>query len=811
MTEPRYFALPVDAALPELCRCLAEQGGAVLEAPPGAGKSTRVPLVLLDAPWRGDSRILVLEPRRVAARAVAGFMAHQLGEPVGRTVGYRTRLDTRVSAATRIEVVTEGVLTRMLSNDPALEGYAAVLFDEFHERSLQADLGLALVQEVRQALREDLRLLVMSATLDVGPLAEGLSLPRVRSEGRMFPVDVSHAPPGRDQDVWDHCARQVEALAGEGTVLVFLPGVGEIERLRERLSVSILVQVLHGRLAGDAQAAVLAAPAGPRVVLATNVAETSVTIEGVTVVVDAGLERRPSYDPRRHRSRLVTRRISQANADQRAGRAGRLGPGRCVRLWAREEVLARHIEPEIQQTGLESLVLDLARWGCRDPNQLFWLDPPPAGPWRAAVQRLRALGALDGEDAITDLGRRLNDLPLAPELAALVVRGRDAGLAASAARVAVLLSERMPGLDRQVDLAERLRRFAARPGDWPLLARALSRLNGDREDRAAPDGALGPLLADTFPDRIARRRDGEEDRYLLADGSGARLPPGSPLAGREWLVVLDTDGRPRDAVIRLAWTLGPPEVPALLARHAEWRDQVAWDDKAQKVRAERRYAVGAITVESQPLPSPSPAQVEQGLLDGVRQQGLRVLPWTEAARQWRARAAWLHRFEPERWPAMDNDTLLADLDTWLLPFLAGRRALRDLKSLPLLDALTLRLAPGQAGELPRRLPERVTVASGRAVTINYEAEGGPRLAVKLQECFGMESLPALAEGRLLLTAELLTPAGRPAAITADLAGFWRNRYGEVRKELRGRYPKHPWPEDPLAASATGRTKARSGR
>jgi len=420
------------------------------------------------------------------------------------------------------------------------------------------------------------------------------------------------------------------------------------------------------------------------------------------------------------------------------------------------------------------------------------------------------LGALDGQDAITDLGRRLNDLPLAPELAALVVRGRDAGLAASAARVAVLLSERMPGLDRQVDLAERLRRFTARPGDWPLLQRALSRLNGDRKDGSAPDGALGPLLADTFPDRIARRRDGEEDRYLLADGSGARLPPGSPLAGREWLVVLDTDGRPRDAVIRLAWALGPPEVPALLARHAEWRDQVAWDDKLQKVRAERRYGVGAITVESQPLPSPSPAQVEQGLLDGVRQQGLRVLPWTEATRQWRARAGWLHRLEPEHWPAMDDDTLLADLETWLLPFLAGRRALRDLKTLPLLDALKLRLGPGQAGELTRRLPERVTVASGRAVTINYEAEGGPRLAVKLQECFGMESLPALAEGRLPLTAELLTPAGRPAAITADLAGFWRNGYGQVRKELRGRYPKHPWPEDPLAAPATGRTKARGG-
>jgi len=808
MTEPRYFALPVDAVLPELCRCLAEQGGAVLEAPPGAGKSTRVPLVLLDATWRGDGRILVLEPRRVAARAVAGFMARQLNEPVGRTVGYRTRLDTRVSAATRIEVVTEGVLTRMLSNDPALEGYAAVLFDEFHERSLQADLGLALVQEVRQALRDDLRLLVMSATLDVGPLAEGLSLPMVRSEGRAFPVAVSHLAPARDQDWLTHCARQIETAAGEGTVLVFLPGVGEIERLRGRLSLTIPVQVLHGRLGADAQAAVLEAPAGPRVVLATNVAETSVTIEGVTVVVDSGLARRPDYDPRHHRSRLVTRRISQASADQRAGRAGRLGPGRCVRLWAREEVLARHIEPEIRQTGLESLVLDLARWGCRDPAQLFWLDPPAAGPWQAARQRLLTIGALDQQGAITDLGRRLSDLPLAPELAALVIRGRENGLAVSAARVAVLLSERMPGQDRQMDLAERLRHLREHPSEWPLLTRALAPLVGDRRDRADPGESLGPLLAEVFPERVARRRDGDDHRYQAADGSGVRLPAGSPLAGREWLVVLDTDGRPRDALVRLAWGLRTVEAVSVVERLAVWGDHVDWDNRQQRVRAERRRALGAITVERQALTAPSRSQIERGVLDGVRQQGLRVLPWTPDTVQWRARVRWLHHLEPEDWPALDDQALLATLDTWLLPFLAGRRSLRDLNSLPLADALGGLLSQGQAATLKRALPARVTVASGRAVAINYDADGGPRLAVKLQECFGMERLPDLADGRLALTAELLTPAGRPAAITADLAGFWRHGYVAVRKELRGRYPKHPWPEDPLVAPATGRTKAR---
>ncbi|ASK33987.1 ATP-dependent helicase HrpB [Alloalcanivorax mobilis] len=804
--------LPVDTILPELLRCLAECGGAVLEAPPGAGKSTRVPLALLAAPWRGDGKILLLEPRRVAARAVAAFMAERLGEPVGATVGYRTRLDSRVSHATVIEVVTEGVLTRLMLDDPSLEGYAAVLFDEFHERSLQADLGLALVQEVRQALRGELRLLVMSATLEVGPLAEGLALPVVRSEGRVHPVTVSHAPPPDSRRWLEHCAAQVRALAGQGTVLVFLPGVGEIDRLGALLAdLPMPVETLHGRLQGDAQAAVLRNVEGQaRVVLSTNVAETSVTIEGVTTVLDSGLERRPDYDPRRQRSRLVTRRISEASAAQRAGRAGRLGPGRCVRLWSRDEVLARRGEAEIRQVGLEGLVLDLARWGCRDPAELFWLDPPPAGAWAAARQRLQRLGALGADGAISEWGARLAQLPLPPELAALVWLGREQGLPLSAARLAVLLSEPAPGLDREPDLAVRLNRFAERSGDWPALHQVTQRLLANRaaRDRAEPLAGAGGLLAQAFPDRLARRREGEAPRYLLADGSGARLPPGSALGTRAWLVVLETDGDPREANIRLAWALDEQQARRCLDERGVWEERVAWDNGAQRVRARRVLTLGAIEVDSQPLQQPSAEQIQAGLLDGVRQQGLEALPWTPALRQWRARVGWMARLEPRQWPDTSDQALLANLEQWLGPFLAGLRSLRDLRKVALADALGLLLGPGQRQTLERQLPAGVAVASGRTAMIRYDNEGSPRLAVKLQECFGMRALPALAEGRVPLVVELLTPAGRPAAITADLEHFWRHGYPQVRKALRGRYPKHPWPDDPFSAVATSASKRR---
>ncbi|WP_416390813.1 ATP-dependent helicase HrpB [Alloalcanivorax xenomutans] len=821
-------SLPVDEVLPDLLDALRQHGGAVLEAPPGAGKSTRVPLALLDAGWRQERRILMLEPRRVAARSVAAYMASQLGEPVGQRIGYRTRLDSRVGKDTVIEVVTEGVLTRMLHGDPALERYAAVLFDEFHERSLQADLGLALVQEVRQALREDLRLLVMSATLDAEPLGEGLALPVVRSEGRQYPVAVHYRAPGRERHWLDHCADCVREVAGEGTVLVFLPGAGEIRRLSEALAgLDCAVEVLHGRLDGDEQQRVLRASQGPRVVLATNVAETSVTLDGVTTVVDSGLQRSPQYDPRRHRSRLTTRRISQANADQRAGRAGRLGPGQCLRLWSREEVLARHIEAETSQVALDGLVLDLARWGCRDPGELFWLTPPPAGPWRAARARLERLGALDDRGALSELGRALAELPMDPEQGALVVRGHQHGCSESAAILALLIQDAPAGLDREVDLQRRWQRYRARPGDWPLLRKALRRLRGVRADRQEADASLlGRVLAEAFPDGLARRREqgtsrhsaadgaryvlADGSRYVLADGSGARLQPGSALAGHEWLVVLDTDGDPREGRIRLAWGLDE-EVLATVLERAPWKEQVGWDEHRERVVAEQIRAVGQLVIERRPLPSPSPALIEQGLLAGIRQRGLSVLPWEPRWRQWQARVNWMHRLRPQEWPAADDDSLLATLESWLLPFLAGHRGLRDLRALPLGQALSLWLGHERQAWLDQWLPERCTVASGRSVPIDYLPDGGPRLEVKLQECFGMEALPSLADGQLPLTASLLTPAGRPAAITGDLGRFWREGYAEVRKDLRGRYPKHPWPEDPLRAEATARTKKGMGR
>ncbi len=822
MTLSALDPLPVDEALPRLLAALAEQGGAVLEAPPGAGKSTRVPLMLLEAPWRQGRRILVLEPRRVAARAVASFMARQLGQPLGGVVGYRMRDDSRVSADTVIEVVTEGVLTRLLLDDPSLAGYAAVLFDEFHERSLQADLGLALVHEVRGALRADLRLLVMSATLDGAALGEALTLPVVRSRGRSFPVTVRHEAPTQRQHWLDHCAHVIRMLVEgdthevakgdtQGTTLVFLPGLREIRQLQERLNgLPAAVQVLHGRLDSAAQARVLRAPEqGGRVVLATNVAETSVTIEGVTRVVDSGLERRPRYDPRRHRERLVTRRISQANADQRAGRAGRLGPGECVRLWPREEVLARHIEPEIRQTGLQGLVLDLACWGCRDPAQLFWLDPPPTAAWNAAVADLKAREILDTHERVTALGREVGRLPLKPESAALVLKGRRSGLPETAARLALLLEERVAAFDGECDLTERLRLFSSGGREFIALQRRLKRLlHGAGQDRQGGDPGL--LLAEVFPGRVACRRDDEDVRYLLADGSGARLPERHRLNRHLWLVVLDTDGQPEDALIRLAWPLSEAAVATLLDRQATSRETVYWNDQAGRVEARRIQAVGAIEVDSEPLADVAPERVQQGLLTGIGVRGLTVLPWDEPTRQWRARANLMHSLESQNWPDFADQALLATLDQWLAPFLPGRRQLRDLATLPLSQALRLRMGEQRARQLDQLLPATVSVASGRRVSLNYCGETPPRLAVKLQECFGMAALPTLAGGRVTITVELLTPAGRPAAITSNLARFWREGYPLVRKDLRGRYPKHPWPEDPLTATATAGTRHRQG-
>lgn len=804
---------PVDEVIEPLLETLSSQGAAILEAPPGAGKSTRVPLRLLEAGWGRQGRILMLEPRRVAARSVASFMALQLGEPVGRTVGYRTRTDTRVSVSTRLEVVTEGVLTRMALSDPELEGVSLVIFDEFHERSLAADLGLALVSEIREAFRPDLGLLIMSATLDCGPLQERVAAPLVRSEGRSFPVDVTYRPVPARQDWRTHCAAVVaEQAPREQVTLVFLPGRGEIRWVARALAgagLDIPVLELHGGLPLAKQQEVLnrAAEGRPLVILATNVAETSLTIDGVTRVVDSGLAREPVYDPARHRSRLVMRRISSANARQRSGRAGRLGPGSCTRLWSENEVMAAHQTPEILRVGLDQLVLDLARWGCLDPNQMQWLDSPPLAAWQGAVKRLRHSGALDDQGALTREGQAIARLGIEPALATLVIAGENAGLGATAARVAALLGERDILNGQGVDLRQRLHALQSRPRDFTTVLEEAGKLakQADR-DRQDWQSHLGTLLATTWPMQLARLRPGRERHYQMADGPGVMLPPGDALVGREWLLVLDTDGQPRDARIRLAMPLEAGEVAEAKEQHGDWQEMVGWDSERQRVTGRRSLRLGSIELQSQPLGALSPEQQSQGLLEGLRSEGLQLLPWSDDCRQWQARVIRLARVE-NGWPAVDDTALLDSLEDWLLPFLAGMRTLKDLQSLPLQTALNTLLTLSQQQRLEQVMPSSVVIPSGRKARLDYRGDAIV-LAVKLQELFGLQTLPTLADGKLSITAHLLTPAGRPAAITDNLARFWAENYAAVRKDLRGRYPKHPWPDDPLDAEATAFTKKR---
>ncbi len=810
------YTFPVDAVMESLFAALSEHGGAILEAPTGAGKSTRVPLRLLNTDWVSKGRILMLEPRRVAARSVATFMASQLQEKPGMTIGYRTRTDTRVSDATRVEVVTEGVLTRMLLADPELNGISLVIFDEFHERSLQGDLGLALITETREVFREDLGLLVMSATLDCGPLTERLGLPLVKSEGRSYPVDVCYAPVASNQHWEWHVARQVVSVEAQAkVVLVFLPGqaaIRQVGRHLEREQVSATVMALHGGLSLDQQQQVLnlARQGDPLVILTTNVAETSLTIENVSHVIDGGLAREPVYDPGRHRSRLVTRRISEASARQRAGRAGRLGPGTCIRCWSADEVMARHPLPEICRVGLDQLVLDLARWGCLDPSQMQWLDVPPAAAWQSAVSRLTGMGALEKSGAITEFGLAIARMGLEPTLAALVLSGQQAGLGKTAARIAALLSERDILHGQGVDLRNRLLALARQPQRYfHVLSEASRIVGGAGEQEEDWHGGLDRLLAGALPMQLARKRPGQQRRYQMAEGPGLELPQGDPLEGEEWLVILDTDGEARDARIRLAIPVAPDTMAALLEQRAITREIVTWDSQRQRVTGRRQSCLGEIELESQPLPSLNPQQLAEALLDGVRQEGLDLLPWTPRLRQWQARVMRLAELDDE-WPELSDAYLQDHLEQWLAPYLAGMRTVADLKSLPLGSALAGFLDHSRQQSLDQLMPESVTIPTGREVTLDYRGQHVV-LAVKLQELFGMQQLPALAGGKLSITAHLLTPAGRPAAITDNLARFWSENYQAVRKDLRGRYPKHPWPEDPLAAQATAWTKKRAGQ
>lgn len=819
--------LPIDFILPHLLDSLEQHNTVLLQAPPGAGKTTRVPPALLNASWRAGDKILMLEPRRLAARSAARFMAHQLGEKAGQTVGYRTRLDSQISATTQIEVVTEGILTRLIQQDPLLEGYAAVLFDEFHERSLHADLGLALVRESQQALREDLRILVMSATLDTAPIARVLGdAPVLSSEGRAFPVEVLYRP-HTERFASDAVVACIHAALRKqsGSLLVFLPGAGEIHRVAERLSgnlpADVVLAPLYGNLkSGEQDSAIQPAPPGQRkIVLATAIAETSLTIEGVRVVIDSGQQRRAVFNPNSGMSRLVTTRVSKASAEQRKGRAGRIEPGVCYRLWSEAEqaALAEFTPPEILEADLASLVLELAQWGAREPAAVTWIDPPPLAHWNQARDLLQLLGLLDHNGAITESGKAARLLGIHPRLARMVLRGRELGLGTTAAEIAALLGERdLLGPQAGTDLHDRLRLLH---GEYPQrvdrarlnavrqAARQLSRKD-DRVTGVPGAEETGRLLALAYPDRIGKRRNAGGERYQLSNGKGASLPEGAPLTRHEWLVAADLDGQARQARIYLAAPVLLADLEQDLPELISEREEAGWDEQRGTVLLRRVRKLGQLILSEKELGKPQPEQVQQALLQAVRSKGLDSLPWNETCRQWQARVALLRRELGHDWPDVSTQALLDSLEDWLLPFLHGMQRWADVHKLDLYNALNSLLDYAQQQQLGQLAPASLQIPTGQQVRLDYCAENGPVLAAKLQALFGWEHTPKVADGKVPVLIHLLSPAQRPLAVTADLHSFWRNAYPEVRKDMRGRYPKHPWPEDPLSAAPQQGVKRR---
>lgn len=804
--------LPVLAALAEVQAVLAANRPLALIAPPGAGKTTALPPALLDQAWANEGKIILLSPRRLAARAAAERMAEQMGEPVGRTIGYRTRLDSRTSAATRIEVVTEGIFTRMLVADPELPGVAGVLFDEVHERSLESDFALALTLEAREALRPDLRLALMSATLDGGGFAGIIpDLAVVESAGRMFPVEHRHIgrdPAQRLEDAMASAIRRAVIEEG-GSILAFLPGVAEIERTAERLEGRLPAEVtlfrLHGaREAADQRAAIAPPAAGTRkIVLATSIAETSITIDGVRVVVDSGLARRPQLDRAVGLQRLVTVRASQAAVTQRAGRAGRTAPGVAIRLWEAAETAGRapFDPPEILEADLAGLVLECARWGVPDPAQLKWRDPPPAVAVADARARLLALGAIGAAGRVTAHGEAMAALPLPPAQAHMLITAGKAGLGLLAARIAVLLGERGLG-GRSDDVEQRLRGWAREGGQRADAARRLAlrwaRAVGASETDAPADRA-GEVLALGYPDRVAKRRG---EAFLMANGRAVSVPAESPLAREEWIVVADASGSAAGARLLLGGSLHG-DVERQLADRIMSQPLFAFDPATSGVMAETQRRLGAIVLARQPVERPDAARVKQVLLAAVAERGLALLPWGDAAFMLRARLAFAAKHGLAL-PASDDAALLASLGDWLAPLL-GRR-LFDLSDGQLSDALLNRLEWQQRQALDRFAPRQLETPAGSSHTIDYAADGGPAVDVRVQALFGLARHPLLGDGRVPITLRLTSPAGRPIQVTRDLPGFWAGSWAEVRKELKGRYPKHPWPENPLDSAPTLRAK-----
>ncbi|MEQ4575508.1 MAG: ATP-dependent helicase HrpB [Gammaproteobacteria bacterium] len=835
MSSPTF---PISPLLPAIAASLSEHPRLVLEAPPGAGKTTQVPLALLDAPWLAGRRIVMLEPRRVAARSAAGFMARQLGEQPGQTVGYRIRFENKVSAQTRIEVVTEGILTRMIQDDPLLEGVGALLFDEFHERHLAGDLGLALALDVQAQLRDDLRIVAMSATLDGERLAQFLDAPRLTSEGRGFPVEIAHFPARRDESMEAQARRAIEhALAAHpGDLLVFLPGQREIARLQAALDAASLSQAgagievlpLHGELPVEQQARVLQPDPGGRrrVVLATNVAESSVTLPGVRVVIDSGLAREPHYDPNSGFSRLDVTTIAQASADQRAGRAGRVAEGWAYRLWPQSQRLEAQRRPEIAQVELAGLALELAAWGS---DALRFADPPPAGALAAARELLQRLGALSGGNAITTPGRRMLALGTHPRLAAMLLAAQGAREQALACDLAALLEARDPLRQGGDALAARWRALAAfRAGRAPHDASrsALAAIDAAARQwrrrlrcEATPPGEidaheLGDLLAHAFPDRIAARHPADPLRYLLANGRSARLFDTSDLRGEPWLVASELRYEARDALLLRAAPVDEARLRRDFAERFVQQDVVRWDADKRALVARRESSFDRIVLDSRPAGKVDPRHAAQALAGAVRELGLDALPWTESLRQWRARVQSLRAWMPELGlPDYGDEALLATLEDWLAPAFAGKTRLDALDEAELGEALKTPLPWDRRQWVERHAPARIEVPSGMERPIAYALDHAgepqpPVLAVKLQELFGLADTPRIADGRVPLLLHLLSPGGKPLQVTRDLRNFWDTTYAEVKKEMKGRYPKHPWPDDPWTATATHRAKPR---
>ncbi|WP_371371631.1 ATP-dependent helicase HrpB [Sporomusa aerivorans] len=822
--------LPIDVTLPELKAVLVSQVNAVLVAPPGSGKTTQVPLALMDEPWLKGQRILMLEPRRMAARAAARYMARLLSEQAGETVGYRVRLDSCVGPRTRIEVITEGVLTRMLQNDQGMAGVGLIIFDEFHERSLQADLGLALALESQAVLREDMRLLVMSATLEAEPVAKILgNAPVIHGTGQIFPVET-HYLERRITTRAETAVTQAifTALsANTGDILAFLPGAGEIRQVQAELATGGIerfarVAPLYGSLppAGQDAAILPGAPGERKVVLATSIAETSLTVEGVRTVIDSGLMRVPCYSPGTGLTRLETIRVSREAADQRRGRAGRLGPGVCYRLWTKQDdlYLEAKARPEILSADLASLVLELAAWGVTDPQALAWLDIPPAAAFIQSRELLCMLGAITENGSITGHGRRMAAAGLEPRLAHMILTAEELGIGGLACELAAILSERdfFQGENGIRDVDLRLRVEALRNPNYSAqqgaairrikeYSKRLAQIFGLDDKQTAIDDC-GLLLAFAYPDRIGQLRS--DGRFLLANGRGAKISGTQPLGRSSYVVAADLDGEGTDSKVFLAAPLMLAQIERYFGPQIIEENSVVWDTAAQAVRSRRYRRLGALILNESPIANPEPAAAQAALLHGIALAGLSILPWSKQACQLRQRLLFIRQYE-SNWPDLSDESLLATLEHWLGPYIQGITSRGQLEQLSLAAILTNMLTWQQRQELDEYAPTHIVVPSGQRIMIDYSTTDNPILAVKLQEMFGLNDTPRIACGKVAVTLHLLSPAQRPVQVTRDLASFWRTTYFEVKKDLMGRYPKHYWPDDPWTAIPTNRVRPRS--